>query len=157
MTLKTKIDALLGAACAAGDVPGVVAMVTKRDGEIYQGAFGRRVKGGDAAMSVDTVMWIASMTKAITAAGAMQLVEQGRLDLDAPATTMVPDIGGAQVLEGFDAAGQPRTRPPKRPVTLRHLLTHSAGFGYEIWNPDIQKYQAALGLPGVSEGTNDAL
>ena len=157
MTLKAKVDAVLGAASAAGDVPGVVAMVTKRDGEIYQGAFGRRVKGGDAAMSVDTVMWIASMTKAITAAGAMQLVEQGKLDLDAPAATVVPDIGAAQVLEGFDAAGQPRTRPPKRPVTLRHLLTHCAGFGYEIWNTDIQKYQAALGLPGVTECKNDSL
>ena len=152
MTLKAKMDALLDAASAAGDVPGVVAMATNRHEDIYQGGFGRRVKGGDAAMSVDTVMWIASMTKAITAAGAMRLVEQGKLDLDAPAASVVPDIGAAQVLEGFDAVGQPCTRPPKRPVTLRHLLTHRAGFGYEIWSSDIQKFQVAPGPAGCERG-----
>ena len=79
MTMKERIDSILGSATRAGDVPGVVAMATSRDGTIYEGAFGRRVLDQSAPMTLDTVGWIASMTKAVTGAGAMQLVEQGRL------------------------------------------------------------------------------
>jgi methyl acetate hydrolase len=157
MSMKERIDSILGRAAQTGEIPGVVAMVTNREGTLYEGAFGRRVLDQAAAMTPDTVGWIASMTKAVTGAGAMQLVEQGRLDLDAPALRIVPEIANAQVLTGFDATGQPQTRPPKRPITLRHLLTHTAGFSYEIWNPDIQKYQAAKGLPGVTTCENAAL
>ncbi len=157
MSLKQRVDALLGAAAAAGDVPGVVAMATTREGTLYEGAFGQRALGAGAAMTPDSVGWIASMTKALTATGAMQLVEQGQLDLDAPAQRVVPAIAEAQVLTGFDAAGRPQVRPPKRAITLRHLLTHSAGFSYELWNADIQKYQAALGLPGITECKNASL
>ena len=146
---NAKIDATMKAAADAGDVPGVVAMATDRTSTIYEGAYGRRVLGEPAAMTLDTVGWIASMTKALTGAAAMQLVEQGKLDLDAPAAKVVPDLGKAQVLEGFDAAGQPRTRAPKRAITLRHLLTHTAGFGYEIWSEDIAKYQTAKNIPGI--------
>jgi len=55
------------------------------------------------------------------------------------------------------ADGKPQTRAPKRPITLRQLLTHSAGFSYEIWNTDIQKVQAAFGIPGITECKNKAL
>jgi methyl acetate hydrolase len=154
---KSRIDAVLRRAVEAGDVPGVVAMATDRQSVIYEGAFGKRVLGQPEPMTTDTVAWIASMTKAITGAGAMQLVEQGKLDLDAPAAKIVPAIGAAQVLEGFDAGGQPRTRAPRRPITLRHLLTHTAGFGYDIWNADLAKYQEAKGVPGVISCQNAAL
>lgn len=157
MTMKTSIDALFQAGVQSGAVPGVVAMATDREGVIYEGAFGERTLGGGQAMTLDTVGWIASMTKAITSVAAVQCVERGQLDLDAPASAVVPEIGKAQVLTGFDAQGQPTFRPPKRPVTLRHLLTHSAGFSYEIWNPDIQKVQAALDIPGVTTCKNKAL
>jgi len=154
---KSRIDAALHRAVEAGDVPGVVAMATDRQSVIYEGAFGKRVLGQPAPMTTDTVAWIASMTKAVTGAAAMQLVEQGKLDLDAPAAKVVPAIGAAQVLEGFDAGGQPRTRAPKRPITLRHLLTHTAGFGYDIWNADLAKYQEAKGVPGIISCQNAAL
>ena len=134
---NSRIDALLKRAAESGDVPGVVAVATDRNSTIYEGAFGKRVQGQPASMTADTVAWIASMTKAVTGAAAMQLVERGKLDLDTPATQVVPDLAAAQVLQGFDAAGQPKTRPPKRPITLRHLLTHTVGFGYEIWSEDI--------------------
>jgi CubicO group peptidase (beta-lactamase class C family) len=146
---NAKIDAALHHAAEVLDVPGVVAMATDRNSAIYEGAFGKRVLGQPAPMTPDSVVWIASMTKAITAAGAMQLVEQGKLELDAPAANVVPEIAAAQVLEGFDADDQPRTRPPKRPITLRHLLTHTAGFGYEIWSVDICSYQTAKSIPGI--------
>ena len=149
MTLQAQADALLRRATGAGDVPGVAAMATDRRGTLYEGAAGLRGLGQPAAMSADTVVWIASMTKALTGAGIMQLVEQGRLDLDSPATRWAPEIGKNQVLEGFDASGKPKLRPPKRPITLRHLLTHTAGFGYENWNREILEYQQRTGLPSL--------
>jgi methyl acetate hydrolase len=155
--MSSKIDALLQRAVEAGDVPGVIAMATDRNGIIYEGAFGKRVLGQPAAMTADTVVWVASMSKALTSAGAMQLVEQGKLDLDAPAAKVVPEIASIEVLEGFDAAGQPHTRPPKRPITLRHLLTHTAGFGYDIWSADLTKYQATRNIPGIISCQNAAL
>jgi CubicO group peptidase (beta-lactamase class C family) len=158
MGLKEKVDALLGAAVAKGDVPGVVAMATDRDGRLlYEGAFGERTLGSGVSMTPDTVGWIASMTKAITSVAAVQCVERGLLELDAPASRVLPAIGEVGVLTGFDADGRPLTRRPKRPITLRHLLTHSAGFSYEIWNTDIQKVQAALGIPSVTECRNRAI
>ena len=157
MSLKKRADELLHAAVAAGQVPGVVAMATNREGTIYEGAFGERLLGSGQAMTTDTVGWMASMTKAITSVAAVQCVERGQLNLDTPALEVLPAIGEAQVLIGFDDKGHPQTRPPKRPITLRHLLTHSAGFSYEIWNTDMQKVQAALGIPSVTECKNKAL
>jgi len=157
MALKQVADALLSAAANAGDVPGVLALATDRDGTLYEGAFGTRVLGQPAPMTTDTVVWIASMTKAVTGTAAMQLVEQGRIDLDAPASKVIPYLAEVQVLEGWDASGEPRMRAPKRPITLRHLLTHTAGFSYEIWNADIIRYQQAKGIPGITGCENAAL
>src|SRR5262245_854971 len=131
------IDRVLSEAVDARKMPGIVAAAVTEKGPLYEGAFGSRELGKSAAMTPDTVVWIASMTKAITAAAAMQLVEAGKLGLERPASEVVPEIAKISVLEGFDAAGQPRLRAPKRPITLRHLLTHTAGFGYEIWDPAI--------------------
>lgn len=155
--LKQRADALLARAAEAGDVPGVIAMATDRDGAIYEGAFGRRTLGEPAPMTVDTVVWIASMTKAVTAAAAMQLVEQGGLALDEPAARWVPAIADIPVLEGFDAAGQPRLRAPARPITLRHLLTHTAGFSYPFWSAQILRYQEATGMPMITTCQDAAL
>lgn len=157
MSLKERVDSLLKKATDSGDVPGVVAMATNRYSTLYEGAFGKRILGQDAAMTTDTVVWIASMTKALTGTCAMQLVEQGKLDLESPASKWVPDLASVRVLEGFDADGTPRTRNPKRPITLRHLLTHTAGFSYEIWSSDIQRYQQAHNLPGITSCQNAAL
>ncbi len=157
MSLKERVDTLLRRAADSGEVPGVVAMATNRDGPIYEGAFGKRVLGQSPSMTTDTVVWIASMTKAVTGAAAMQLVEQGKLDLDAPAGKVIPYLGEVQVLDGFDTAGKVKTRAPKRPVTLRHLLTHTAGFSYEIWNPDIIRYQQVKSIPMITGCENAAL
>ena len=151
------IDALFSEAVESKRMPGIVAMAATDAGVVYEGAFGRRELGKDAPMTLDTVVWIASMTKAITATAAMQLVERGKLALDASASQLVPALAKAQVLDGFDAAGQPRLRPPKRPITLRHLLTHTAGFGYEIWRTEIAQYQTATNTPGITTCTNAAL
>ena len=157
MSMTEKIDGVLNEAVSGGAVPGVVAGVTNADAELYLGGFGERVLGAGDEMTPDTVGWIASMTKAITGAAAMQLVEQGRLDLDAPASEVVPQLADAAVLEGFGDDGKPRTRPPRRAITLRHLLTHTSGFSYEIWSDAIARYQEATGTPGIITCENAAL
>src|SRR5512145_3369948 len=151
------LDSTLSQAVTAKKIPGVAGIAATDKGVVYEGAFGQRELGKPQPMTVDTVVWIASMTKAITAAAAMQLVERGKLSLDQPASKVVPELASAKVLEGFDAAGKPRLRDAKRPITLKHLLTHTAGFSYEIWQPDIAKYQAATGTPGITTCTNAAL
>ncbi len=157
MSNLNSIDTILSRAVESKAVPGVVAVAATDKGVLYEGAFGTREVGKNAPMTPDTVVWIASMTKAITATAAMQLVENGKLGLERPASEVVPELAAAKVLEGFDAAGKPRLRAPKRPITLRHLLTHTAGFGYEIWDPAIAQYQTATGTPGITTCTNAAL
>ncbi len=157
MALKDSVDGILEAAVSRGDVPGVVAAATAAEGTVYEGGFGERAAGSGTAMTPDTVGWIASMTKAVTGAAAMQLVEQGRLELDGPASAVIPYLGEVGVLQGFDEDGQPRTRQPKHPVTLRHLLTHTSGFAYEIWNGDILAYQKAKDVPQITSCENAAL
>ena len=103
-------------------------------------------------MTPDTIFRIASMTKAVTSVAAMQLVEQGKLQLEQPIGDVLPELSAPQVLEGFDDAGAPRLRPAKRPITLRHLLTHTAGFGYETWDADLVRYVNASGTPPTSTG-----
>jgi methyl acetate hydrolase len=153
----SQIDEVLQAAAERGDVPGVVAMVASRGGPFYHGAFGRRAIPDGATMTEDTVFWIASMTKAITSTAAMQLVEAGRLALDRPISDVLPELAAPQVLEGFDASDKPRLRAARRPITLRHLITHTAGFSYEIWNADIGRYMELRGIPGVISCQNLAL
>ena len=104
------IAAPLRRAVESGDLPGVAAAAATADGVIFEGGFGTRGLGSDAAMTADTVVWIASMTKAITATCAMQQVERGRLTLDGDIAAVLPELGRVQVLEGFDAQGQPRLR-----------------------------------------------
>jgi methyl acetate hydrolase len=152
-----QIDELLKTAADRGDVPGVVAIAATREGPVYQGAFGRRALPDGAAMTADTVFWIASMTKAITSTAAMQLVEQGKLTLDGPIAGVLPELAAPQVLEGFDAAGEPRLRRARRPITLRHLITHTAGFVYDIWNADLGRYMEKRGIPGIISCENAAL
>ncbi len=93
MALEDALDGVLRQAAESGDVPGVVAMITNRDGTLYEGAFGKRSLDGNAPMTLDTVGLIASMTKAITSVAVMQLVERGKLDLDSPASRWLPELG----------------------------------------------------------------
>jgi methyl acetate hydrolase len=152
-----KIAEGLKRAADSGDVPGVVAAAATADGVIFEGGFGKRSLASDAPTTVDTVVWIASMTKAITAACAMQLVERGKLSLDGDLGAIVPELGRAQVLEGFDAAGKPRLRAPKRAITLRHLLTHTSGYAYDMFNGDIVRYMEVTGTPGIITCKNAVL
>jgi len=154
---QAEIDRVLRRAVEVREVPGMVALAATADEPIYQGAFGVRDLGAGGAMTLDTVFRIASMTKAITSVAALQLVEQGKLSLDDPVPEIDPALNEPQVLEGFDAAGQPRLRPAKRPLTLSHLLTHTAGFTYDWSNPNTARYVQATGMPLMSGGKRAAL
>ena len=118
MQTKSEIDQLLRQKCDTKEIPGVVAMAATGSETIYQGAFGKRDLGKDDAMTADSVFWIASMTKAITTAAGMQLVEQGKLQLEQPMGKLLPQLESPKVLEGFDASGAPKLRPAKRAMTV---------------------------------------
>ncbi len=154
---RQDIDAVLRRATDAGEVPGVVALAASGDGAFYEGAFGLRDLAQGTAMTLDTVFRIFSMTKAVTSVAAMQLVEQGKLTLDGPVPDIDPALSAPQVLEGFDPSGAPRLRPARHPITLRRLLTHTAGFSYERWNAGTVRYVAATGMPSASTGKRAAL
>lgn len=157
MQSKAQIDETLRKSSDAKEIPGVVAIAASGNDVLYQGAFGKRDLSKPDAMTLDSVFWIASMTKAVTAAGAMQLVEQGKLSLDAPIGEVLPDLAAPQVLEGFDESGEPKLRPASKPITLRHLMTHTAGFAYNIWNGDCAQYLEKTGTPNIFSCQNVAL
>ncbi len=135
------------AAFAEANLPGAVGMIVDRDGVRYAEALGQADAVGGVAMARDTLFQIASMTKALTSVAAMQLVEQGRLGLDEDIGSVLPDLANPQVLTGFDESGAPSLRAAAGPVTLRHLLTHTAGLGYFFIHPEVLRYFAATGMP----------
>ena len=149
MQRKAQIDQLLRQTSDAREIPGVVAIAASGKEVVYQGAFGKRDLSKDDAMTLDSAFWIASMTKAVTTAGAMQLVEQGKLALDEPIGKLLPDLASPQVLEGFDAKGGAKLRPAKGAITLRHLMTHTAGFCYDMWNGDLARYLETTDTPPI--------
>ena len=150
----TAIDEVLQNAVARGDVPGVVAMAANDDGPIYEGAAGVREVGADDPISADTMLRIASMTKMVTTVSALQLVEQGKVDLDAPVDTYRPEFAQLQVLEGFDG-DTPRLSPPVGRATVRMLANHTSGLAYWFWNKDIDRYEQVTGVPNVLPGSNE--
>jgi CubicO group peptidase (beta-lactamase class C family) len=143
----TPIDEALKDGVGRGDAAGVVALATDAAGTLFEGAFGPRSIDGDAPMRPDTVFWIASMTKALTAAACMQLVEQGRLALETPIAEVVPALASPRILEGFDSDGAPIFRPARTAITLRQLLTHTAGFAYGMWNADMARFAETSPIP----------
>ncbi len=152
------IDRDFAATLGAAKLAGSVALIGGSGGIRYARAFGERDLTNAAPMEIDTLFQIASMTKALVSVAALQLVEKGRLPLDAPLGNLLPDLAALQVIDGFDEAGLVRLRAPKRPITLRHLLTHTSGFGYTFINarlvqaldpanPPIHGTRAGLCLP----------
>ena len=122
-------------------------MIVDKDGVTFARAVGEADAVGHLPMREDTLFQIASMTKAITSVAAMQLVEQGRLSLDADIGLVLPDLANPQVMTGTGADGKPQLRPAKGPITLRHLLTHTAGLGYFFIHPEVLGWYAATGMP----------
>jgi methyl acetate hydrolase len=143
---STSIDAVLAAAVAGRDVPGVVAMVTDRRGILYQGAFGVADLATGRPLTVDAIFRIASMTKPITSVAAMQLVDRGRLALDDPAEKYLPELANLKVFETFDAqSGAYTVRPATKRMTVQHLLTHTSGLAYNFTSPVVRDFKPRSG------------
>jgi methyl acetate hydrolase len=132
-----EIDTLLRNAVDQKRVPLVVAMVADSLGIVYEQAVGA---------DKDAIFAIASMTKPVTSVAVMQLVEAGRVKLDEPAATYLPELAGARVRDGETL------RPPKTPIRVRHLLTHTSGFGYEFLNKDLFELVTKKELPSLMAG-----
>ena len=147
-------DSTFAAAVADADLPGAIGLILDADGIRYARAFGLADVASGAPMRLETPVQIASMTKAIVAVGAMQLVEQGRMDLDAPIAGLLPELAAPQVLTGFADDGAPQLRPATRPITLRHLLTHTAGFSYSFTRTETLRWFEHAGMPpmGARDG-----
>lgn len=156
MSVRARIERALGDAVAAG-VPGVAAAVLAPDGETLEAAAGVRGLGDRAPMTTDTVFWIASFTKAVTSAAALQLVEEGRLDLDEPVGERLPMLAGPRILSGFDAEGRPVLERARKPITLRHLLGHTSGLGYEFCSEALTRYVSAVGPYPEADGPDAPL
>lgn len=142
-------DVLTGVVESDPRVPGVVAMVTDRDGNVFEGAAGVRSLGSGVPMTLDSVFAIFSTTKAITGTAVLQCVEEGLLDLDAPAKEYAPALADVQVIDGFDDAGDPILRAPKRDITTRMLMLHTAGFAYDFFNETYNRMATDHGQPSV--------
>ena len=155
--MKLRADDVLHRAVSSGAVPGVVAAITDPAQSVYAGARGTVGLGEAAAVDLDTVMAVYSMTKPLTSTAALQLVEQGKLSLDEPASKHLPQLTAVRVLEGYDANGAPVLRPARRPVTLRHLLTHTSGFTYDIWDANLRRYYEDQKIPRLATGKKAAL
>ena len=153
---RPEIEQALRAGVASGQIPGVVAAAATDKGTLYEGAFGRRDLAGPA-MTPDSVFWIASMTKAVTTVAAMQQVERGKLKLHEPVGDILPELNEVQVLEGFDANGTPRLRPRKGQITLHHLITHTAGYTYDLWDPMYLRFEQYADIPQIGTCKNAAL
>ncbi len=142
----TGMNGTLDAAAAAGDVPGAIATVVDADGVLFEGAGGRVRADEDTAATTETMIWIASMTKAMATVGVLQLIEQERLGLDDDVASIVPEFGDLQVLDGFDG-DEPRLRPAAGGATIRNLLTHTAGLGYSFSNFNLKRWYEITGSP----------
>ena len=151
------IDLILQNAVLNKKIPGLVAIVANENGVIYQKAFGHCDINADTPMTLDTIFWIASMTKAITTVAALQLVEKGKLQLDEPISQLLPELKSVQVLEGFDSERNPYLRPARRAITLQHLLTHTAGFTFNTWNANMLHYTEWAKTPFLLECKNETL
>ena len=144
------IDETLRAALDLRRIPAVVAKVATANDITYAGAFGKRDEESGVNVASDSIFAIASMTKAITSAAAMQLVERGKMKLDEPAAKYLPALSKLEVLDGFDkATRKPVLRPAAKQVTLKHLLTHTSGFAYPTWDSNMMTYtQQTAAIPG---------
>lgn len=152
MDARKSVDEVLESAVERGDLPMVVAMAADEQGVIYEGAAGERVAGSGEAVTPDTMFRIASMTKMVATAAALQQIERGNLDLDDAVETYVPECGEVMVLEGFDG-DTPRLRPPRSKPTVRQLITHTTGLAYWFWDADVLRWQELTGTPGVMSGS----
>jgi methyl acetate hydrolase len=141
-TAQEQVDDVIRSGIARRKIPAAVGSIADRRKTLYAGAFGVRDSSG-VPVRADSIFRIASMTKPVTTVAALQLVEQGKVDLSEPVAKHLPQLANLDVLEGFDGSGKPVLRPARTPITLRHLLTQTSGLCYPIWDERMFRYSSA--------------
>lgn len=146
-----RIDAMCQEAVAEGQVPGMVALVARKGKIVFHNAYGMADNEAGEAMKKDAIFRIASQTKAITSTAVMMLWEEGKFQLDDPVSKYIPEFKDAQVLTSFRYADTTfRSEPAKRPITIRHLLTHTSGLGYGVIDGD-ERFRMLYEKAGVTD------
>jgi CubicO group peptidase (beta-lactamase class C family) len=138
-TGRAALSEFLRARVASGDAPAIAALVVNRDGVLFEGAAGKRDVAADRALTTDAIFRIASMTKPVTSLAVMMLRDEGKIGLDDPVTKYLPEFGGVRVMTKFNEDGTYESRPPSRPILIRHLLTHTSGLGYSFADPRLAR------------------
>jgi methyl acetate hydrolase len=151
-SLRPAIDETLEGAIASGAVPNVVAVAADRHGIVYERGIGPRSPDDPTEVDTDSHFRITSMTEMVVTVVALALMEQYKLDIDAPVEEYCPEFAGVQVLERIQD-GRPVLRPPARKATLKHLITHTSGLGYWFWDPDVLAWERAVKAPNVLSGS----
>lgn len=141
-TAQEQVDEAIRSGIARRKIPAAAGSIADRRKTLYAGAFGVRDASG-VPVRVDSIFRIASMTKPVTTVAALQLVDQGKVDLSEPVAKHLPQLANLDVLEGFDGSGKPVLRPARTPITLRHLLTQTSGLCYPIWDERMFRYSSA--------------
>ena len=143
-----RIDAMCKEVVEKGQIPGVVALVARKGKIVYYKAHGMADNPSGRALKRDDIFRIASQTKAITATAVMMLWEEGQFGLDDPIEKYIPEFKNAQVLDTLFEDGTYQTIPVNKPITIRHLLTHTSGLGYGVIDPDprMKKIYADAGI-----------
>ena len=142
-----EINQLLQSAVESGEIPGVVAIVANRDRILYHQFFGKMDLENDLDMRKESIFSIASMTKPVTSVAVMMLYEEGKLDLDDPISQYMPRMKYLEVITSFNEDdGTYTIQDTERQVTIRHLLTHTSGFGYSFSNRVLSGLEEKTGL-----------
>ena len=139
---RAAVDARIATALERNHIPGAVALAVSKSRTLYRTALGVADASTRRPMTADAIFRIASMTKPVTSVAALQLIERGRISLDAPVSKYLPELSGLSVFESFDSASGAYTlRPLRGPITLRHLLTHTSGLGYTFTSAILRDFK----------------
>lgn len=152
---KRSIDSVLRDGIQKRGLPFVIGAVGTKEGTVYEGSC--RHADLCAPVDADTMIWIASMTKAVTAVALMQLVEQGELSLQQEAGKILPKLSGVKILEGYDRYGKEIITSCGKSITVEQLLNHTSGLAYSFWNARIDRYYREHHLPDTTSGSLKSL
>ncbi|MGZ3950347.1 MAG: serine hydrolase domain-containing protein [Flavisolibacter sp.] len=138
-TAKARIDSTLKSFVDAGTIAGVSALIFEKNKEVYYNAFGYANRDAKVPMDRNTIVRIYSMTKPITGVALMTLYEKGLFQLDDPLSKYAPEFSNMKVYKGVDASGNLILEPANRPITIRDITRHTAGFAVGTELPGLKE------------------
>lgn len=148
---KASLDTVLRESVCGKGLPFSIGGICTKEGTVYEGF---EYKNDICSpVNMDSIIWLASMTKAITTVALMQLVERGEISLKQAAGSILPELSEQIILKDFDELGRAILTPCKNKITIEQLLNHTSGFGYSFWNSVIDRYHKEKDLPDTTSGS----